>query len=220
MLAKEGVRSQSPTCSGLGAPRSSTAVARPTPTGSVWIRCRDLVDVFDDRDRATSPCSRARSPRAIIPAIGPSRPSPGSARLRRHLRGRDRRRHPLRRAEQLCSWAGLTPNIGSPTPPCPRAHHQERLDVWCAGRRSRPSATNTAPNANQQNYATASPTASPQDRPGRRRPGNPSPSPTTACETVEIRCLAQASGVIPARTQPARVVVERHDPLHVARSGK
>jgi transposase len=44
----------------------------------------------------------------------------------------------FRRPEQLASWAGLTPNTTSPTPPCTAARSPNKAVAWSAGPRSKP----------------------------------------------------------------------------------
>jgi len=46
-------------------------------------------------------------------------------------------------ARHLCSWAGLTPPTGSPTPTSNAATSRSRGATWCAGRPSKPSLATT-----------------------------------------------------------------------------
>ena len=50
----------------------------------------------------------------------------------------------FRSPEALCSWAGLTPAIASPTPKSCAARSPNKVRSWCVGRRSKRSSATTA----------------------------------------------------------------------------
>ena len=78
------------------------------------------------------------------------------------------------RPEQLASWAGLTPEHPSPTPPCTGAGSPNRVRGWCAGRRSRPSNV-SAPIPAWATPGSGRCAARPQHRRRGRRPGTAHP---------------------------------------------
>jgi len=87
------------------------------------------------------------------------------------------------RPQQLASWAGLTRNTTSPTPPCTAAGSPSRAAGWCAGPRSRPCNASAA-TPDSGNIATGSPPAAAATSASWPPPANCSPWCSTGYATT------------------------------------
>ncbi|GAB2833775.1 IS110 family RNA-guided transposase [Lentzea nigeriaca] len=84
---------------------------------------------------------------------------------------------------QLCSWAGLTPGITSPTAPCGAGTSPNRARGCCGGRWSRPPRRPPPARGGWSPPATASASAAAAASRPSRWPAGCSPWSTTACAT-------------------------------------
>ena len=182
VLAKEGVRvpmSDLFGVAGAGCWTSSTLDA-PTRCGSP--RCAASSPPTTRR----SPClerDRQRSGRRRRLPGHPGHPR-GGAGAGGRLRGRDRRRPPLRRRPTSCApGPGSRPATASPTPPCAAARSPNRAPGWSAGPPSRPP-SGCPEAASRPPTSTASPTGAAPASAASPPPASCSPWSSTACATA------------------------------------
>jgi hypothetical protein len=144
VLAKEGVRVPMSGLFGIGGTGCWTSCSWGVPMGSESPPCARFLG---PTTRRWLPCS-ARSPPCwpAMSASWPSRPSPGGAGAGGRLRGRDRRRRPLRRRPTAVLLGRAHPATGSPIPPCAVARSPKKQGPgWAAVQ-----ATQRLPTASKQ----------------------------------------------------------------------